>query len=311
MLADRYVISQFDSIILYGYNHYCKRQVSMLTAKGYLVTGIIDCNADKLQDNYCGVPITNSISEFGVSDKTVVFIMLQNGMQHYNVAKELYDRGVTRIVFLPMDVDKYNDGYIEFFLEYNYMIAGDYDVMKVPYLVPETFQRKQRSIIRIATVLDNAEYIVWFPIDLIRTTLNEVKQYRDIPLVKFSPYITFFRFLEGNEKLDISEYIRLYGFAPYSYNSIEAYKYTVRKRKPLYQFFESRFAEGDMKYFEAVAPKVTYNTNGYVNLCEGQHRCIYLYLKGMCKLPVRITKEELENIVASIEYNGIVRNNKE
>lgn len=211
MLADRYVISQFDSIILYGYNHYCQQQVDMLTAKSYLVTGIIDCNADKLQDNYCGVPIANSISKFDISDKTVVFIMLQNGMQHYNVAKELYDKGVTRIVFLPMDIDKYNDCYIEFFTEYNYMITGDYSVMKVPYLVPEMFQEKPRSIIRIATVLDNAEYIVWLPIDLIRTTLNEVKQYRDIPLAQFRPYITFFRFLEGNEKLDISEYIRLYG----------------------------------------------------------------------------------------------------
>lgn len=194
MLADRYVISQFDSIILYGYNHYCQQQVDMLTAKSYLVTGIIDCNADKLQDNYCGVPIANSISKFDISDKTVVFIMLQNGMQHYNVAKELYDKGVTRIVFLPMDIDKYNDCYIEFFTEYNYMITGDYSVMKVPYLVPEMFQEKPRSIIRIATVLDNAEYIVWLPIDLIRTTLNEVKQYRDIPLAQFRPYITFFVF---------------------------------------------------------------------------------------------------------------------
>lgn len=166
MLTDRYVISQFDNIILYGYNHYCQQQVNMLTAKSYLVTGIIDYNADKLQDNYYGVPIANSISKFGISDKTVVFIMLQNGMQHYSVAKELYNGGVTRIVFLPMDVDKYNDCYIEFFTEYNYMINGDYSVMKVPYLVPEMFQEKPRSIIRIATVLDNAECIVWLPIDL-------------------------------------------------------------------------------------------------------------------------------------------------
>lgn len=297
MLTDRYVISQFDNIILYGYNHYCQQQVNMLTARSYLVTGIIDYNADKLQDNYYGVPIANSISKFGISDKTVVFIMLQNGMQHYSVAKELYNSGVTRIVFLPMDVDKYDDCYIEFFTEYNYMINGDYSVMKIPYLVPEMFQEKPRSIIRIATVLDNAECIVWLPIDLIRTTLNEVEQYRDIPLAQFSPYITFFRFLEGNEKLDISEYIRLYGFAPYPYDSMEAYKYIILKRKPLYQFFESRFVEGDMKYFEAIAPKVTYNSNGYVNLCEGQHRCIYLYLKGMCMLPVRIMKKELDSIV--------------
>lgn len=65
-----------------------------------------------------------------------------------------------------------------------------------------------------------------------------------------------------------------------------------------------------MKYFEAIAPKVTYNSNGYVNLCEGQHRCIYLYLKGMSRLPVRVTKEELENI-ASIEYNETVSNNRD
>ncbi len=33
---------------------------------------------------------------------------------------------------------------------------------------------------------------------------------------------------------------------------------------------------------------------GYLNLCEGQHRCVYLLTKGMKKVPVRLEKADID-----------------
>ena len=47
-------------------------------------------------------------------------------------------------------------------------------------------------------------------------------------------------------------------------------------------------------YFVAAAPKAVWNKKGYLNLCEGQHRCVYLLTKGMKKVPVRLEKADID-----------------
>ena len=292
---ERFTISKADEILLYGYNEYCKQQVDRLLQKEYSVIGIIDQNAENIAEEYRGVRIVRSISELDVSDRCILFIMLQNGMSHWDIAFDLYKYGIKRIVFCPMRNDYQNDIFLEFILQYNYMISGDYTIMKVPYLSDWMFERSAQSPYRISQILDNGEYIVWLPVDMIRTTMKEGK-YRDLPITEFTPYINLFLFLDGREDIDISEYIRLYGKTPYPVESVEAYQNTINKRKSLYYYFEKNYREGNMKYFEVAAPKVVFNENGYVNLCEGQHRCVYLLSKGMKKIPVRVTQDILERI---------------
>lgn len=297
---EKYTISKADEILLYGYNEYCKQQVDGLLQEGYTVTGIIDQNAANIAENYRGVCIVNSIFELNVSERSVLFVMLQNGMLHWDVAFNLYKNGIERIVFLPMCEESQDSILQEFILQYNYMINGDYAVMKVPYLCDSIFEKSIYPQFRMAQILDNGEYIVWMSAEMIRTTLKEEKKYRDVPIAEFTPYVRLFLFLGGRNNIDISEYVRLYGKAPYSAESIEAYHYTINKRRNLYDFFESKYCDGNMEYFEAAAPRVAFNDNGYVNLCEGQHRCIYLLSKGMKKVPVRITEDILGKLIKRV-----------
>jgi len=241
---------------------------------------------------YKGIPLVRSITELPISEKSVLFIMLQNGMLHYNIALECYKHGMERVLFLPMSEMTLDKLDMDMILQYNYMLKGDYIVMKVPYLTEKYFE-KAVSNYRIVRTLDNGEYIAWISVDMVRTSLREEEKYRDIPINEFVPYIKLFLHLSGKSDTDISEYVRLYGKTTYPAESREAYQYTYNKRSGLYYFFERNYNEGNMEYFETAAPRVVYNENGYVNLCEGQHRCVYLLSKGMKRIPVRVTEEIL------------------
>ena len=291
----KYAVTQEDEIVLYGYNAYCKEHADRLVESGYSVAGIIDQNPQN-KGRYKDIPIESSIEELVISEKTCVFIMLQNGMLHWDIAFELYKHGVNRVVFLPMKIGFYsNDVQMDFIMQYNYMMDGMYFLMRVPYLDDKMFNQLDERKWYVAKQLDSAEYIVWVSKNLIRTTLREPKKYRDIPIVDFIPYFNLFSLLSGN-RTDISEYIKIYGKAPFLETSKEAYNYVLNKRRVLYDFFEDKFNSGTMDYFVAAAPKAVWNENGYLNLCEGQHRCVYLLLKGMNKVPLRVNQLVIDNL---------------
>lgn len=284
-----------DEIILYGYNAYCREQADRLVASGYTVAGIIDQNPQN-KGEYKGIPIKCSIEELDVSEKTCVFIMLQNGMLHWDIAFDLYKHGVNHAVFLPMKIGFYNnDVQADFIMQYNYMMGGQYSLLQLPCLQDEMFEQVNEEKWYVAKQLSSGEHIAWVSTDLVRTTLQEEEKYRNISIVEFAPYINLFLCLSG-KKADISEYVKIYGKAPFSEISEEAYEYVLNKRRGLYDFFEEKFKSGNLEYFTAAAPKAVWNKNGYLNLCEGQHRCVYLIMKGMNKVPVRVGQITLDNL---------------
>lgn len=294
---EKYAVARDDEIVLYGYNVYCREQIDRLLEGGYTVAGIIDQNPQN-KGKYENVPIKCCIEELTVSKKTCVFIMLQNGMLHWDLAFNLYKHGINRVVYLPMKIGFYSNGVqADFIIQYNYMIEGMYSLMCVPYLNDEMFEQLNEKKWYVAKRLDSAEYIVWVSKDLVRTTLLEPEKYRDIPIADFTPYINLFSYLSGN-RTDISEYIKLYGKAPFSDTSEEAYNYVLNKRSGLYDFFENKFNSGSIDYFVVAAPKAVWNEKSYLNLCEGQHRCVYLLLKGMNYVPVRIDQRTMDKMVA-------------
>lgn len=290
-----YSIERDDEILLYGYNLYCREQADKLIDGGYTVAGIIDKKADG-KERYQGIEVVGSIESCTVSEKTCVFVMLQNGILHWEIVKELYLYGIRRAVFLPMKMGFYNDNIQnEFIIQYNYMMEGAYASMSVPYLQREMFELTVRKCWKIAKQLDNGETIIWIEKDLLRTTLQEEEKYRDIPIASFTPYMSLFSHLAG-DKRDISEYIKLYGLTPFPETSREAREYVLGKRNDLYVFFEDKFCSGSMDYFVAAAPKAVWNEKGYLNLCEGQHRCVYLLTKGLSYLPVRVDSEIVDHL---------------
>lgn len=217
-------------------------------------------------------------------------------MLHWDIAFDIYQQGVNRILFLPMKARSYCDNLkYEFIEQYNYMLEGNYTLLRVPYVTDEMFIGERKKY-RLARKLNNDEYIIWMPVNMIRTALCEQEQYRDKPITDFTPYIRLFTYLSGKEDSDISEYIRLYGKVPDGIKPEAAFQYVIEKRHILYDFFEENFHSGNMEYFAVAAPKAEWNEKGYVNLCEGQHRCVYLLTKGLEHFPVRVDQTVINHI---------------
>lgn len=296
----KYAITKEDEIVLYGNNAYCEEQIENLREEGYQIRGVIDENAKCGERTATGIPIYRNVEEICLSEKTCIFIMLQNGMLHWEIARSLYRHGAGRIVFLPLRTGFYNrEVQNEFVIQYNYMMEKKYMLMRVPYLQDEMFEQIDERRWFEAKRLQSGDSIIWLSADLIRTAMQEVEEYRDIPIGEFTPYINLFNFLKGDQ-VDISEYIREYGKTPFSETSKEAYDYVFNKRHVLYDFFEEQFRSGNMDYFTASAPVAVWNEKGYVNLCEGQHRCVYLLSKGMKYVPVRVEQKVLNRIAAAV-----------
>ncbi len=238
----------------------------------------------------------NNAEEFNISEKTCVFIMLQNGMLHWDIAFSMYKKGIDRVVFLPMRRKHCPNDIQNILIEqYNYMLEGNYALMRIPYLTEKIFEQIDRKPYRIVRRLNNGELIVWIPVDMVRTAMREPRLYRDIPIADFIPYINLFLYLSGVES-EISEYITIYGKMPDTMSKEDARYNVIKKRRALFDFFEENFNTGNFDYFLTAAPRAEWNESGYVNLCEGQHRCVYLMSKGMKRIPVRMTEETIEKL---------------
>lgn len=297
---EKYAITKRDEIVLYGKNVYCEDQIENLREEGYQIHAVIDKNAEYGAVEVKGIPIYRNVEDICLSEKTCIFIMLQNGMLHWEIAHNLYQHGVNRVVFLPLRKGFYSrEVQNEFVIQYNYLMEKKYTMMCVPYLQDRMFKCIGERRWFEAKELQGGDVIIWLAADLVRTTMQEEEKYRDIPIGEFTPYINLFKLLKGDQA-DISEYIRKYGKAPFPEASKEEYDYVLNKRHVLYDFFEEQFCSGNMDYFTISAPVAVWNEKGYVNLCEGQHRCVYLLSKGMKYVPVRVGRKVLEQIAAVV-----------
>ena len=289
---ERYSITQENSIVLYGFNQYTKLHIKKLLENGYSVKAIIDKRANEL-NSYYGIQFIESIENLENPADVCVFIMLQNALQHYEIAKELYENGVGRILFVPMS-RKVQDHNLEneLIMKYNDMLLGNYEKLVGIPICKEIF--KESDIPFVETKIDLGDGVVAFvPVEMIFTTRIEPEGYDNIPISAFQPYHDLIHLFCGKDT-DISEYMRLFGMPDCkNLNQIDR-NAVLDKRKALIDYFEYEINRG-MDYFVASAPVAEWNETGYFNLKEGQHRSVYLLNRNLRKIPVRITKGELDN----------------
>ena len=88
-------------IVLYGFNNYTQKQISEIKEQGYFCGGIIDRRAQEIK-MYQDIPVVSDIRELRQSKDACVFIMLQNALNHMEVAETLYRQGIKKILFVPM-----------------------------------------------------------------------------------------------------------------------------------------------------------------------------------------------------------------
>ena len=122
-------------IVLYGFNNYTQKQISEIKEQGYFCGGIIDRRAHEIK-MYQDIPVVSDIRELRQSKDACVFIMLQNALNHMEVAETLYRQGIKKILFVPMKCNAASQKIrIQLIEKYNMMQGCQYNLLrKIPYV---------------------------------------------------------------------------------------------------------------------------------------------------------------------------------
>lgn len=280
-------------IVIYGVNVYTSKFVYQLEQQGYNVLAIVDKGAENLPgDLYGRIEIIKDIAmlPFEVRKKCIIWIILQNAMLHYEIGKYICEQGVERIIFAPLSKKvKDRDLQMSMIEAYNRMInAISYrNVGKIPLVKKKFFvSRNELKVVKE----ESETVIVFVPSYMIHTSLVEPEVYKDIPIEEFTPYFDLIKYIHSGDG-DISEYIEKFGKVYDPMEMDERRKEIINKRKEQIKYLDYEFALG-MQYFISGAPLAKWNEKGYFNLCEGQHRCVYLLEHGVKELPIRLYQTE-------------------
>ena len=291
-MASRYKITPESRIALYGYNIYTRKQIQWLTSWGCTEIYVIDRNADKI-GKIEGAEIVPDIGQINGIVEICIWIMLQNAMQHADIAQVLYQQGVRKVLFVPMIRNlQHRDFQMEMTMLYNWMFLGRYEMLnQIPMLEEQQFQACREQICDVITV-GREEAVAWIPVPALHAISTAQDGYGDVPIVAFQPYYDLLSCLRGRNT-EIDTYIANFVVGNDNEITEEIRARVLTERKRLVDYMDSECNRG-ADFFVAAAPQAVWNPKGFFNLCEGHHRCTFLIDRNWKKLPVRLKVSDIE-----------------
>ena len=285
-----YLFNEKLPLWLYGINQYSETLIVKLKEQGFNIQGFIDKRAEELGHSMRGFKVAK-IEDMQAFPDACVIITLMNALNHEAVAEQLREFGVTRILFLPMSfiytpcVENVCDLYNRI------VYLADFSETSLPYYDDLT---KCNVTSRTKIIpLSEKSYLVYVPFNMIYTAFKENKKYADKPILSFIPYRELFDYFAGISP-NANLYLQEYGVYSCNYTNSYTNDFVLQSRKKLYSIWEKHYYFND-GYFDSGAPVVVWNDKGkYFNLMEGQHRILYLILKGSVFVPVRLDKRNFE-----------------
>ena len=253
-------------LFLYGYNNRAKNVYEKLKDIQDLDISFVDKNISDAGRNIFGL---HELKNMQNKDKAVVYICMQNAMQHEIAAEDLYAMGFKKIVFLPVSA-RYNDQAYKMVRLWNEIYQQGYealgDVPSYEALLAE-HECTSGKIIKVPMEL----VFVYDIGDVLKKYTN-----RHISLLK--PYNELYRFIYagGNEP---KEYLRHFLYSGWSDEGK-----VIRDRIKLYEALSARM-KNDSLYYSSLScfAKVEH---GKFYLLDGHHRANLAYNLGKDFLPV-------------------------
>lgn len=278
-----YTLDKSKELLIYGVRKEYLEKADTLQKLGYTILAFLDKNAKNLKINYPLYELGKEPFSKEKKQQVVVIIALQNGLQHDNISKKLYENGYKHILFLPMKYPNRNgSSYMRqaFNSFWNY---GFHQLENIPDIKELS---KSEDLLIIKSFEDKITLRI--PIWLIFTDTN-------LPIVCYDAYIDLFSMLSSG-KGECEEYIKLQERVGWSPEKI------LTDRSNLYEIYENEFNKG-LEFFIDTAPCAKWNNEKqYFNLKDGHHRVVYLLMKGYTKIPINIHMEDYKKIKRDLEF---------
>lgn len=235
----------------------------------------------------------------------VIIICLQNGMLHDEVAQALYDEGMQKIIYLPMQMNR------------SLYVLNMY---RRVYQLVKAFQYESIDRIPLYRVKRNSPFIMidewgdkisfWCSVRYLcsadysmimrdmpkrsDTAKSKLLEYADVSVQMNRPYIELFKWLNGKDA-DIDLYLTFMGRI-----SDKEKELLLEDRKKLYKIYEEAFRY-NMSFFTTSPSCGIWNSRGYFNIEDGKHRIHYLYSKGYRRMPVVVSIGDFEKFAEKYE----------
>ncbi len=305
-----YTFGNHLKIILYGVNAYSQKLKKVLCDRNYDVCAFIDKRAKELEYvEEVEVYTLEQISSLDNLSSACVIIMLQNALQHEDIAMALYNAGFGKIIFIPMKLNSHIQLADRFRHIYNLVLLEQFgDIEAVPFYSEMLVDTKKESLEisnlskDYVTIRVSCDAVYTNPLRVVKSNKNLLK-YADIPLVAYVPYDKLFDYLQGEDN-EVEEYLNDYGVNSCNYSHSFKNSDILIQRESLYHVWEEQM-QNNMDFFVSSAPLAEWNSRGYFNLLEGQHRTLFLIKKGIYFVPIRVSKKDYQKIY-KINFSQLV-----
>lgn len=282
-----------DTIAVYGDTLRAEIIIQTMREKGFKNLFIID---QVKQENKV-VTFEQLIKHGEKLDNIVVVISLQNAMAHSMIADKFFRYGIRKIVFLPADIRTQSITADIMRRNYNILINGDIDTnTRLPYyneIIPQYKIRTTNGVI----FQDDDMTVFWAHINQIyinntrRHVVEENEIYYGRPFILADHYQALFNYFErGVITSSLDRYMKAQSYIN------EAGSFNMEKlqdRYLLWLLYKKEFNRG-MYFFISSASEVTMRANGGLNIIDGLHRLIFLYLQNVSYFPVKMKTEEFK-----------------
>lgn len=304
MISQEFIIDKKKKIYLYGENPTSFNARNMLGAYHYTYGGLIDRKFINTDDSQNKIAIRD-IQKFDNIDNTIFVLCLSDGVKHAKIAENLNSYGVENIIYYPTEE---NVSY-----EYAHVMRKAYvdfmcgDIKDITYMLPSySLMHANKDIIRRTS--NNVHFFCEINLlycateTVLKSTINEIEKplrgklmkYVDIPLTDLRPATELFQYLSGRTDSNIESYLSVHR------SSELEKKELLENRKKLFEIFEYKY-KYERSFFADSPSKVVWNNAGHFNVIDGTHRALYLYSKGVKKVPVVCSENDFR------EYRGKVQ----
>lgn len=298
----KFDISRESVIYVYGGGALGRSYFSQLSGNGFHVKGIIDRNADKIE-NKNGIPYytTSQYSDIHTKDD-VVIVCVHNALWHAEIVDVLKPLGVENVLFVPLSKEYGRLKSNEMMKAYNHFVNREYEQLNN---IPTISSLCDKGLdVKKAILHETQDFIVcWIDITSLYTSESvayatkrhapkELEKFADTPMPGMLPYVMLFRMLAGQTEGEGESFVKL---CKRFQNSIDEYsdEEFLYDRFDLYNELNTQLNFGIGRFIDS-APDCVWNKKGFFNLLDGMSRTTFLYSKGFQFVPVKMKRDEFE-----------------
>lgn len=300
-------LAENEVVAIYGYT---KRGIEI---KEYLkeqgVYRIFFVDRRKVDNNEIIYTYSEFASAYRDNINVRIIISLQNAMEHQKIADDLFRDNFCNIIFLPASKSGNTEKKCYMRKIYNQFIDGTFSVENEIPSYDEIFGRFCIKVENGIIQQEENEIIFWMKMQNIfvnnarEKVVEENLKYYGRNLATVKHYQALFEWFEkGIKNENFDEYIRVQNFFD------EKGDYRIDKiidRYRLWILYKEELNKG-MDFFISSAPKMVMNNRGGLNITDGLHRCIFLYMQGFAYMPVKLNKTEFDRCFRTKALSEIV-----